>query len=238
MTSIPNKYMKKDNVFVINQPKHAILSVVLVMNDYPIPQEVHKGIDRLCGYSDVAFIFSGAANINKEKFASLYEACLWIDSDYSIPDTVFKVLEYDTEIFKSHPGYVILNSNDIKDVDNSKKIIDLTASSVTYPIYKQLKYDALDYYYVYKELTCSNIFKRKKDIDKMHLTTTSQSGMYFKQGTINILLDYWRNSENNDFIHSFDSITQDIYPLFSSMIRHFGLEHIDADPFNLVTNEL
>ena len=80
--------MNIDEMYVINQPKHSIVSLV-VFNDN-ITEEIHKNLAKLNDISDIIFIFSrDQRRINKNKLTSLYNSCGWIESFDNIGFTKF-----------------------------------------------------------------------------------------------------------------------------------------------------
>lgn len=134
----------KDEVFVINQPSHALLSIIFLDSEFPLAEGVHNNIFKLCDISDVVFIFSdkyfSSKRVNKMKFSSIYKSCCWINSKDSLPATLLKFFEYDFEIFKNHVGYMIMNSSDLGKVDIDEKLINNTnkfmREDINNPIFK------------------------------------------------------------------------------------------------------
>ena len=75
----------KEEMYVVNQPRHLMISIILMDYDYyPLPDNIHTGLCKLSEISDIVFIFSDShfdnSKISKEKITTLYQACAFIDS--------------------------------------------------------------------------------------------------------------------------------------------------------------
>lgn len=136
--------INKGEVYVINQPKHTLLSIIVVNSN--IYDLIHNNFYNLSKVSDIIFLFSDFYNndqrrINKEKFTSLYQACGFIDCPGSdINSYLFKMLSYSKEIFNKHVGYLITETSlltgiEINDEFNNK-LLEITGSSIIKPIFK------------------------------------------------------------------------------------------------------
>lgn len=136
--------INKGEVYIVNQPKHTLLSVIVV-NSY-IYDVIHDNLYNLSKVSDIIFLFSDFYNedqkrINKEKFTSLYQACGFIDCPGSDVDTyLFKIFSYSKEIFNKHIGYLITETSLLSgmelDDEFNNKLLEINGSSIIKPIFK------------------------------------------------------------------------------------------------------
>lgn len=244
-----NKF-NKDEMYVINQPKHSIVSLVLF--DENITDEIHKNITRLNNISDVIFIFSGDyKKINKNKLTSLYNSCAWIESYDNLGFTLFKTLEYCINIFQLHNTYLILNLKDLNNI--SEKFFDniesVNASSITKPIFKLKQLSAEDYKRIYMKKEINNdsflnkirkLFKLQDELeedndDNMFCSYTSYSKalVYFRP-TIIKLIEF---NNNNIYSELFNNKTDCRY-LFASMTKYLNIEIIDCNIEDLKIGKL
>ena len=153
--------IKKDEMYVVNQPKHLLLSVVLMdYEKYPLPDDIHNGLCELSEISDMIFIFSDNhfdnSGIHKSKITSLYQGCAFIDSSGKLPRTFFKALLYDKEIFSKHLGTSIIRCQDLSnclDIKNKlfENLIKVNQSKVNKPIFNIYRLSSNDIYNFYKD---------------------------------------------------------------------------------------
>ena len=226
------KYMK-DEIYILHQPKHSVISIVLVDSEFPVPQEQHESLDRLLEFSDVFFVFpKSVRGIGKEKFTSLYEGCGWIEEDLGLPETYLHTILYSLEIFECHVGFCISRLSDLTpDIIDSQKIINITGSSLGSPVFKTRKLTSHEFYDIYKE-TNSGIFKTRPDSSNMYASYTSGSPiLYFKRSNLGTIIDFWRSSEDNKYIKSF-TLSDPRY-FFASVCKFLGIGTLDSDIHDL-----
>lgn len=231
------KYMK-DEIYILHQPKHSVISIVLIDSEFPVPQEQHESLGKLLRFSDLFFVFpKSVKGIGKEKFTNLYEGCGWIEEGPGISETYLRTILYSLEIFECHVGFCILRLSDLKlDIIDPEKIISITGSSISSPIFKTRKLTSQEFYDIYKE-TNTGIFKPSQDSFNMYASYTSGSPiLYFKRSSIGIIIDFWRSSEDNNYIKSFTF--QDPRYFFASVCKFLGISTIDSEIYGLDIGKL
>lgn len=143
-------------MYVVNQPRHPMLSIVLMDYDhYPLPDNIHAGLCKLSEISDIIFIFSDShfdnSEINKEKITTLYQACGVIDSSGNLPRTIFKTLQYDKEIFGKHIGVTVSRCQDL--LESTPKLFEnlekINQSRVIKPVFKIRRLSSTELYNFY-----------------------------------------------------------------------------------------
>lgn len=229
------KHMK-DEIYILHQPKHSIISIILVNSEFPIQESQHESLSKLIEFSDVFFIFpSSVKGINKEKFTSLYEGCGWIEEDTRLSETYIRSILYCLEIFECHIGFCISRISDLKpEIIDSQKIISLTGSSLGSPIFKIRKLTSPEFYDIYKE-TNSGIFKSSRDNSNMYASYTSESPiLYFKRSNLNLIVDFW--NENNKYTNSF-TLSDPRY-FFASTCKFLEINVINSDLCDLDIRKL
>lgn len=257
--------LNQEAVYVLNQPKHIILSVVIVDCSIPLIDRIHKDLDKLVKFSDVIFIFCedkfiNNKKINKRKFTSLYQACGFTESSGNLARTLFTVLEYSKEIFKKHIGITISNLDDINLTDTQiKNLIEINGSAVMKPVFKirRLNSDELYESYSNKEFEeyddielenfklasfILKLFNKKREENNdtigMYKCYTSDSRLlYFKNGTINILLNFVNDERMKNYIDSFiDDL--DIRGILSSITKKLNIDNLNQNIEDLEINNL
>ena len=241
----------KDEIFIINQPSHAVLSLVVVDSEFPIPELSHEVMERLKDSSDVFLVFSDkyfskSKKINKNKFANLYGVCGWIDSMDNLYYTILKAVQYSIEIFANkHVAYSLINMSDVKNLGNSyfDNILSVTGSTVTKPIFKLRRLNSREFFDIYSEYSedenkkkkgckiINRIFKKEEDntcsITNMFSSYTSTStSMFFKKNTMNLFINFRDDEKSKSYIDSFD--TSDFRNFFASMVKYLGISIIDS----------
>lgn len=119
--------MKKivNEVFVVNQPRKSIMSIVFVGKpSYPVPEEIHDKLYTIAQETDLFFIFhnSSESGINPDKFCNLYSGCGWMISGGTLSQTFLKSMEYSSEIFKCHSAFLVFN--DLLELPNPAQTIE------------------------------------------------------------------------------------------------------------------
>lgn len=255
----------KDEIFVINQPKKSIISIVIV-NDlsFPLTNTLHDNIFELEELSDVLFIFPDSTkNINIEKFANLYRSIGWIESGGNLSKTIMKTLDYCINIFENqYVGFNIVNTKDIKDEKLTNRLKDninkVNLSSVKMPIFSISRLGPSELYDIYKDDNMTSLIPiqtkvnwkfwekseedktlEKKDSVNMFSTYKSESKvLYFKVNTIKTLVEFYKIDGNTAKFESF--VWDDCRYMFASMIKYFGIDNhncnIDDLDFSTVTS--
>jgi len=227
--------INKNNMVVIKQPVHTILSVVVIGDEFPIKDTTHNSIDKLSEFSDVVFIFSdrlfkSQRKINKEKFSTLYQACAYIESSDNLMETLSKTLYYDSEIFAKHFGFLLMNSWDIEENIPKNDIMKILGSTIEKPIIKIDRYSNKDLYDIYEkkwlidDIVCPVLEKNKLD-NKNTCYTSSSNIIMCKRNLVKVLLDFWLNIENKNYIKSFSG--DNIKDYLASVIKYLKLDYIN-----------
>lgn len=222
--------IEKDAVYINQQPKHSLLSIVVVGDNFPQPQEVHEGLFNLSGISDVIFIFSdkyfhSSKNCQKSKFVSLYNACGYIDSYSSLPETLLQVFMYDKEIFKCHTGIALMNSWNIG--SNISLLEKINASNIKKPIYKPRHLNSEEYFDIYKKVEKINWIGKEKTLEddtvNMYSTHGTESNVVFlRPDIINLILKFDKEPGLKNYISSFDN--SDLRYFIASTLNYLGIE--------------
>ena len=249
--------ISKGEVYVLNQPKHKLISILVVDEDLKDSVNIHNSIDRLVKISDVFFIFSDSffpdqVNINKEKFTSLYQACGFIDCPgFDIGTYLFKLFSYSKEIFNQHVGYVISLFSDLLVNENfANHLLKLNSSAIMKPVFKLSRLNSNDLREIYykkrdevkKESlidVIKNLFKDvnpekvrddeikgNDDFGKYCCYGTYSNMMFFRNGTINIFLNYYEDPEIKRYVETF-SFKYDPKFLLASMTKRFGIDNLN-----------
>lgn len=154
---------KKDEIYIINQPKKLVLSLIVVDNhlDCPLDDDTHENLGWLTEYSDVFFVFteshwSGQKMVDKIKFTSLYNGCGFIDSsNKKLGNSFIKVLNYDKEIMsitKNHLGFTVSLLSEVKkfkESDLNKIINNILPNNISRPIYKERRLGSTELFNIY-----------------------------------------------------------------------------------------
>lgn len=254
--------LNREAVYVLNQPKHIILSIVVVDCQVPLKTAMHHDLDKLVRYSDVIFIFcnkfSSNKKIDKRKFTSLYQACGFVESSGNLAKTLFTVLEYSKEIFKKHIGITISNLDDIDVTDTQiKNLIEINGSAIMKPVFKIRRLESNELFEIYErdveseeieakfKLTTSilNLIDRKNkiitddDYGMFKCYTSDSKLLYFKNGTINLILNFVNSPKSTNYINSFEN-ELDIRSVLSSMIKKLGIDNLNQNIEDLEINNL
>lgn len=238
--------LKFDSFFILNQPKHITLSIV-VITDVPLLEKEHNNLDKLSETSDIMFIFSkNLLNINKRKFTSLYNGCGYVTEGDSMTTTLLNTFEYSKEIFKKHIGTLIINNASNLGDENINKllknIMEVNNSSIIKPILNIKRLNSGEVFNIYK-IKNKNIFKKlinkQEDFLGMHSLYTSESKfIYFKNKTIDIILkliqeDYFIDIK---YVESFKNY--DVRYFLSSVIKKLNIDNLNQDIEELEINKL
>lgn len=242
--------MEKDEMYVVNQPKHSIVSLVVFNSD--ITDNTHKNIIKLCEMSDVVFIFPKDTDrrIDRNKLTTLYSGCSWMDSYDNLGFTIFKVLEYCINIFQSHHTYLITSISELSDICSEffEKVVTVNASNVKDPIYKLTQLSGDEYKNIYtRKIVKNDSFLNKirkffgyddeleEDNDEntfCSYTSESKVLVYFRQ-TILKLIEF-----NNSNVYSELFTADDPRYLFASMTKYLGIDIINCSVEDLSIGKL
>lgn len=254
------KKINKNEIYVISQPKHPLVSVIFVdTNEFPLLEETHLGLDKLRAISDLVFIFpeplfSGQGNLDFDKFASLYQGCAYmVAADCNLGKTLFKTLKYIRHIFEKHVAYQVtfLSSPVTKDLINNLE--QLTRSSVNNPILKISRLSSSDFGDVYikpdKDFDPSRyswhawgwrLWKKPEDLglgrNKSHW---SESGsVWAKYGFFEEYTDlYYKDPDTQAFVDSFTGLSDFRY-LLASLIKRNDVPYLDMSVETMIIGEI
>jgi len=233
--------INKDEVYVINQPKHITNYVLIVNNRFPLFDDVHEKLEKLSKSYDLLLVFSPEhfseqKELDYDKFASLYEACSWIVSGGDLGVTVLKLLKYGREIFR-HRTSLISNINDIGVLEEDK-LERLVMSPIVKPVMSINRLSANDMYDIYsrEELPWYKKLGQKESdrVDRYCSYVVTSNVMFFRDTTIDIIIDFFENIDP-EFVRTFTNIdrnyieTVDIRYLFGSMMKRLCLDYLDMD---------
>lgn len=159
--------MKTNEVIVQRQPRHILMSVVVVGvgEIFPLTSEQQGVIDNLGEVSDVFFVFNAPSKnsgkrVDPGKFCSLHSGMAYLECENlgSLNSGILKALQYSVEIFGKHLGYVITRVLDLgkfKDTTISN-LVTLNNSTITRPVLsiKRLGSEILAKYYITETQEC------------------------------------------------------------------------------------
>ena len=253
--NMKNKENNSKRVFVVNQPKHLIATIIVIDDILPLPEQIHKVLCKLSEKTDIMFIFKSPSfnKVHKDKFASLYQGCSWVDSTNELVSvSLFNLLLYCLKIFNKHLGYLIISSESLLDekIFSDKffnNLEQLTESTVTKPIYKIRRLNSSELYRFYskstnelnreeiKDFGVNNLFKfllpsiednTDKVIDCRYCTWTSDSNALFLKMKIveNIVI----KCSTGGFMNYIKTFTDNDSRYFIvNLIKLMGIENID-----------
>lgn len=168
------KMNNKEEIYVINQPKHIITSIILMDTCYPLKDNVHEGLFKLGEISDLIFVFSPqnfpveTSSIKKEKFTTLYQGCAFMEiGEKGLSLGLMKLLLYCQEIFNKHLGYIVTMASCMGDIKQNTidKIMTIQGSSMAKPIFEARRLNPNEMYEFYK-----NEKSIKEDISLLKFT--------------------------------------------------------------------
>ena len=225
------KKINRDEVYVVNQPKHITSHVIVMGDDFPLYEDVHEKLGELGKAYDLLLIFSpdyyiAQKEIDFDRFSSLYESCAWIVSGGNMGATLFKLLEYSREIMH-HRNILISDIDSFTGQANTvayDRLERVIMSPIQNPILKIDRLDSNEMFYIY---TCKGdtIF-RKRDSENKYCSYRSKSDiMVFRDRTIDVILEFAK--DNPEYMSTF--VTQDIQLLLGSIIKRIGLDYLDMN---------
>ena len=150
------KRIKKDEVYVVNQPKHSIMSFVFVdptrrgKNLNSFMSNSHDTTLELAEETDVMFIFKNIEGIDPDVFSKLYGASSWIITKGNLARTYIKALSYAIIIFKDPVGFLTWDTADFEyRLIDMELIRAVAGSSLSWPIFKAKHLDSDEMYNIY-----------------------------------------------------------------------------------------
>ena len=250
--------MNKDAVYVLEQPKHSIVTVVLVNSaKLPLSNTAHLNIDSLREISDLFFVFSDkfeTRDVDIPKFANLYGACSYIcGSGEILGNPIFTALAYCDSVFQKHYAYLITDSDKLTKCGFLQSKIPsfqgLALMGIQKPVFKieRLGPEELGEIYTIplgaKEKSPWWKFWETNEKgteyydpqDRIWSTHKSPSKiLFFKAPVIKAMIGTYGKKEFNDYVKTFSE--EDLTYLFASYIKKMGIENIDNDIQNLEVN--
>lgn len=246
--------MNKNEIYVLNQPKHTIMTCVIVFNVFPKSQDIHDAFDKLQGISDLMFIFQNDVEqyINPRKFASLYQACGFIISESNIDYSLIKSMYYSKEIFGKHISYLITTDTNLEEVENLDKTINnisqVNISTIQKPVLEIVRLtdkQLFDYYTLEPEKNFTKFkkflgFDKSSDVFNMFTTHTTSSNIVFVRAvTMENFLELFGESDKKviNFLNSFQT---NKFPgsMLASYFRQAGILTMNKDIESLDINKL
>lgn len=243
--------MNKNAVYVLEQPKHSIVSVILVdSSNLPLSRTAHDNIDALREVSDLVFVFSdrfGTKDVDIPKFSNLYGACSYVcgDSD-NIGTPIFMSLAYCNSVFQKHHAYLITDTNKLTKVGYIKgklgKMVETVLSGIQRPVLRieRLGPEELGSIYTIPlglkpKKPWWNFWESPSPDGKYYdpqerLWSTHKSSspiLFFKAGIMKIMLGTYGEKEFGNYLATFSE--DDLTYLFASCVKRLGLENINQD---------
>lgn len=230
--------IKTDEVYVVNQPKHAIISIIFIENPIANLDELyHNQIFKLAENTDVIFIFKSIKGVNPDIFAKLYGACSWIISADSLVRTYLKTIRYSVVIFKNLVGILTF---DLKwGLPNNLDITTISAvagSNIAWPIFpaahlssKEMK----EIYTIEDEPQLRLLFRKEKKARRNEYSTwkLTSNTVFFRPR----LLERFETL-SNEYIESFG--WDDIGYFIASACEYLGIKRLDFNMFNVNLHQL
>lgn len=240
--------MNKNSVYVINQPKHSLITFIKIDYDSEVNEDIHNKIDLIQGVSDIMFIFDPKVvnTIDPFKFTELYQSASFIVSDGNLHKTLFEAFLYAKEVYETHVSYIVTDILKLGDVVLGKEgldnIIRVHVSALQKPICKVRRstFDELKAIYTVEEGDTSKgggFFKRNKETvlnnEGRYYTWTCESDLVFvRKATVDLILKEYENdrenpdSKINDILDSFKDYT-DLGDMLVSYLKRLGVDMIE-----------
>ena len=225
------KKINKDEVYVVNQPKHITAHIIVMGDNFPLCEKVHKKLGELSRAYDLLLIFSpdyyiAQKEIDFDRFSSLYESCAWISSGGNIGATLFKLLEYSREIMH-HQNYLISDIESFEEESNKiayDKLEKIIMSPIKNPILKINRLSTDDMYDIYTK-SYDTIFHKRGSENKYCSYESRSDIMIFRDHTINVMLEFAKDCPQ--YMSTFE--TPDIHVILGSVIKRIGLDYLDLN---------
>ena len=243
--------MNKDAVYVVKQPIHSIVSIVVVDEaKTPLHPSAHSNLDQLVDMTDVIFVFSDRFSVSgfmPDKFTSLYRGCAYIYGSGSVLGRpIFQAMLYAQEIFRRHAAYVVTDLERIGKLrfQNKELLQTLAASAIAKPILRIKRLSPEELYSIYlpekqdeeEKVPWWKFWETKSTTtpegDRINSRYCSDSNlMFFKQTLVKILLKNYEDKKFMKYVNTFSE--DDPSYLFASYIRELGIDNIDSSPEEL-----
>lgn len=242
--------MNKNSVYVINQPKHLLITFIKIDKWSEIDEDIHNKIDLLQGVSDIMFIFDPdvVSTIDPFKFTELYQSASFIVSEGNLHETLFEAFLYTKEVYESHISYIVTDINKLGSIKLGKDELDnierIHISALQNPICKVSRsscYELKNIYTINKEgdERKFNIFK-KSDNENLnnngrYYTWRCKSSLVFvRKTTIDTILKEYEIDKDNpsskimSILDSFKDYT-DLGDMLASYLKRLGVEILDGN---------
>lgn len=236
--------IKVNEVYVVNQPKHAIMTFAFIDPKKDLMEGCHELLLKLSENTDIMFIFKSVDGINPDAFAKVYGACAWIISDKILAKTYIKAISYAIIIFKDLVGFLTLDNCSGFNNYGDKAYFDMTllkeiaASALSYPIFEATHLNSSEMYEIYK--TGGNGSNKKfpnfpwsREEKRREYTTwkmTSRTA-FFRPSLFEKL-----STLSEDYIESFT--WDNIKYFLASACEYLGVKRINHEIFELNVNRL
>lgn len=243
--------MNKDAVYVVKQPMHSIVSIVVVDEaKTPLHPSAHANLDQLVDMTDVIFVFSDRFSVSgfmPDKFTNLYRGCAYIHGSGNVLGRpIFQAMLYAQEIFRRHAAYVVTDLERLGKIrfQNKELLQTLTASAIVKPILRIKRLSPEELYSIYlpekleeeEKTPWWKFWKTEpattQEEDRINSRYCSDSNlMFFKQTLVKIFLKNYEDKKFMKYINTFSE--DDPSYLFASYIRELGIDNIDSSPEEL-----
>lgn len=187
----------------------------------PLSTLQHEALDKLYDGQDLVFIFPKIAMkyINPEKFATLYQACMYVMSDDNEAYTFIRTLNYIREVFKGHQQFIYLALSTFENIDAIGKLRDINMMSLNSCVLRIERYPSEEFYEVYSKKGWRLVREEMQGIHRIYYTPDSLVRLSFSG--VNILRrigkEYYSTFKNN--LHDF----------IPCAIKYYGLEYVDKE---------
>jgi hypothetical protein len=240
------KKVKTNEVYVVNQPKHAIMTFMFIDPKEELLYSCHELILKFSENTDVIFIFKNINGIDPDAFAKVYGGCSWIVSDKNLTKTFIKTLTYAIIIFKDPVGFLTFDIADYRlncyySVNSMEisKLEQVAASSISWPIFEASHLSGDEMYEIYSRNNKSEdnnfiSFPWTKPVEKRREYTTwkmTSFTAFFRPSLFEKL-----NTLSDDYIESFT--WNNIKYFLASACEYLGMKRINYDIFSLNVNKL
>ena len=234
------KHIKKDEVYVINQPKHAIMSLVFVdpeskrQYNSNFMQENHNRILELAENTDVMFIFKSMGGIDPDVFSKVYGASAWIVSDKNLARTYIKAITYSIVIFKKLVGFLTVDNSDELSRLSIAQLSKIAGSGINWPIFEATHLDSEEMFEIYKKEGSSKpwLFSKDDKPEREYTTWKMISRSAFFRPSLFEKLD----TLSDEYVDSFT--WNHIKYFLASACEYLGIKRINQDLFSLDVNRL
>jgi hypothetical protein len=238
--------IKTNEVYVVNQPKHAIMTFIFVDPKEEITSNSHNLILNFSENTDVMFIFKNIVGIDPDAFTKVYGGCSWIVADKILSRTFIKAITYSIVIFKDVVGFLTFDLSDytgqygsISSFFDISKLRQVVSSSISCPIFNASHLDSSEMREIYstegKYVDTGKLnFPWKRPVEKRREYTTwkkTSFTAFFRPSLFEKL-----NMLSDDYIDSFT--WNNIKYFLASACEYLGINRIKYDVFELNVNRL